>query len=508
MRSGPAIDVTLLVPGLLGPGTGPGGAGAGLSGAGANLGGAGASPGGSGPGATGAEAPDTAESLPPAASGARSGGTGFRGFFPALGIASRVRARSAGAEAPNAAASPPPAASGARSGATGFRGFFPALGIASRVRARSAADASEAAEALVSGLDLHALDRLLARAGHAVDPPADDSIEALAFRSFGYADRPGAVGGPALGDATGPGPVGQPAPGDATGSGADWPVAAVTAFVDGEADGDGPWLRADPVHLRPDIADLVLFDAVDAGVSDEEARALAQIANEALRPGGPFVRAAHPHRWYVALEAPARMTTTPPSLAAGAGVAAAMPDGPDAARWRRWMNVVQMALHECPVNAERERRGAVPINSVWLWGGGRPPAAPEAPAPFVRAWSGDALVRGLAHRAGIECGAPPAGAGAWLDRAPRPGAHLIGFDALYRAARRSDLDAWRAGLADFSASWAKPLLDALDRGDVARVSIHDERGHRFVATRRGRWWWRRRGGGLATRIAGAFASRH
>ena len=504
MRSGPAIDVTLLVPGLLGPGTDPGGAGAG--------------PGNSGPGATGAEAPDTAESPPQAAFGVRSGATRSRGFFPALGIASRMRARSAG-DASEAAESPPPAASGARSGATGFRGFFPVLGVASRVRARSAGDASEAAEALVAGLDLHALDRLLARASHAVEPPADDSIEALAFRSFGYADRPGAVGGPALGDATGPGPVGQPAPGDATGPGpaggpvpgdatgpgADWPVAAVTALVDGEANGDGSWLRADPVHLRPDIADLVLFDAVDAGVSGEEARALAQAANEALRPGGPFVRAAHPHRWYVALEAPARMTTTPPSLAAGAGVAAAMPDGPDAARWRRWMNVVQMALHECPVNAERERRGAVPINSVWLWGGGRPPAAPEAPAPFVRAWSGDALVRGLAHRAGIECGAPPAGAGAWLDRAPRPGAHLIGFDALYRAARRSDLDAWRAGLADFSASWAKPLLDALDRGDVARVSIHDERGHRFVATRRGRWRWR--GGGLAARIAGAFASR-
>ena len=521
MRSGPAIGVTLLVPGLLGPGTGPGGAGAGL--------------GGAGPGAAGAEALDTAESPPPAASGARSGDTRSRGFFPALGIASRVRARSAGdaseaAESPPPAASgarsgatgfrgffpvlsvasrvrarsagdasdtaesPPPAASGARSGATGFRGFFPVLGVASRVRARSAGDASEAAEALVAGLDLHALDRLLARAGHDTEPSTDDSIEALAFRSFGYADRPG--------------PAGGPVPGDATGPGADWPVAAVTALVDGEADGDGPWLRADPVHLRPDIADLVLFDAVDAGVSGEEARALAQIANEALRPGGPFVRAAHPHRWYVALEAPARMTTTPPSLAAGAGVAAAMPDGPDAARWRRWMNVVQMALHECPVNAERERRGAVPINSVWLWGGGRPPAAPEAPAPFVRAWSGDALVRGLARRAGIECGAPPAGAGAWLDRAPRPGAHLIGFDALYRAARRSDLDAWRAGLADFSASWAKPLLDALDRGDIARVSIHDERGHRFVATRRGRWRWRRRGGGLAARIAGAFASRH
>ena len=380
-----------------------------------------------------------------------------------------------------------------------------------------------AARALVDGLDLHALDRLLARAGHAVEPAADGSIEALAFRVFGHEARP-AAGGPVTGDIPNPPRT-------------DWPVAAVTALVDCEAsigDPGGPWLRVDPVHLRPDIADLVLFDAVDAGVSSEEARALAETVNEALQSGGPLVHAAHPHRWYVALEAPARMATTPLSLAAGAGISAAMPRGPDAPRWRRWMNEVQMALHDCPVNAERERRGAAPINSVWPWGGGslppasRAPASREgrslppvsgAPAPFVQAWSDDALVRGLAHHAGIKCGALPgdgasSGDGAspgdavsWLDSAPRPGAHLIVFDALYRAARRSDLDGWRAGLARFSASWAKPLLDALDRGAVARVSIRDEHGHRFSATRWGRfrWWWRRRGG-LAATIA--VAARH
>ena len=147
-----------------------------------------------------------------------------------------------------------------------------------------------------------------------------------------------------------------------------------------------------------------------------------------------------------------------------------------------------------------------------------------APAPFVQAWSDDALVHGLARHAGIECGALPGdgaspGAGAspgdgaslgdavsWLDSAPRPGAHLIAFDALYRAARRSDLDGWRAGLVHFSTSWAKPLLDALDRGAVARISIRDERGHRFTATRWGHFrWWRRRGG-LAATIA--VAARH
>ena len=369
------------------------------------------------------------------------------------------------------------------------------------------------ARALVDGLDLRALDRLLARADHVVEPAADGSIEALAFRVFGHEARPAAGDGPDVpraGTTSHPAAAGGPAAGDAPCiPRADWPVAAITALVDCDAPTGraGPWLRADPVHLRPDVADLVLFDAVDAGVSSEEARALAEIVNGALRPGGPVIDAAHPHRWYVALEAPARMATTPLSLAAGAGISAAMPLGPDAPRWRRWMNEVQMALHDCPVNAERERRGAAPINSVWPWGGGSLPPVSGAPAPFVQAWSDDALVRGLARHAGVECGALPGGGaslgdGTWLGSAPRLGAHLITFDALYRAARRSDLDGWRAGLARFSASWAKPLLDALDRGRVARVSIHDERGHRFVATRWGRFRWRRRGG-LAAGIARA-----
>ena len=383
----------------------------------------------------------------------------------------------------------------------------------------------EAARALVAGLDLDGLDRLLARAGHAVGAAADESLEALAFRAFGHPAPP---------------------------SGADWPVAAVTALVDREAaEGSGFRLRADPVHLRADIDDLVLFDASDIGLSPEEAEALARTVNDALGPDGPCVDAAHPHRWYVAPDAPARIATTPLSRAVGARVSGALPRGPDAARWHRWMNEVQMALHECPVNAERERRGAAPVNSVWVWGAGSLPPAGDAPAPFARVWTDDALLRGLARHSVVESGtnaastnaastnaastnaastnaastnavganpaganiagtntastnaenANPAGAREWLAGDPGPGAHLVVFDDLYPAVRRADIDAWRDGVARLSRSWAQPLLDALDRGTVAEVSIHDERGHQFAATRRGRFrWWRR--AGLAARIAG------
>ena len=334
----------------------------------------------------------------------------------------------------------------------------------------------EAARALVAGLDLDGLDRLLARAGHAAGTAAEESLEALAFRAFGHAAPP---------------------------AGTDWPVAALTALVDLEADeGSGFRLRADPVHLRADIDDLVLFDASGIDLSPDEAVALARTVNDALGPHGPRIDAAHPHRWYVAPDAPARIATTPLSRAAGARVFGALPRGPDAARWHRWMNEVQMALHECPVNVERERRGAAPVNSVWVWGAGSLPPAGDASAPFARVWTDDALLRGLARRSGVEGGANPAGAREWLGGDPGPGAHLAAFDDLYPAVRRADIDAWRAGLARLSRSWAQPLLDALDSGAVARVSIDDERGNRFTATRGGRFrWWRR--DGLAVRIAGS-----
>ena len=337
------------------------------------------------------------------------------------------------------------------------------------------ADDPDAAQALLDGLDLDGLDRLLARAADTEEPGLDGSIEALAFRSFGH---------------------GAPR------TGADRPVAAVTALVDRDAPQGGTRMRADPVHLRADIADLVLFDAGDADVSGDESRSLARIVNDALRPDGPFIDAAHPNRWYVALEAPVRMTTTPLTMAAGARVSTVMPRGPDAHLWLRWMNEVQMALHECPVNVERERRGAAPINSVWVWGAGSLPPALEAPAPFVQVWSDDPLVLGLARHAGVEGGPVPAGASEWLSRAPPPGAHLIVIDDLFPAMRRADIEAWRRGLASVSALWAKPLLGALDRGAVARVSIREEHGHRFTATRRGRFRWRRRKG-LAQRIVEA-----
>jgi hypothetical protein len=62
--------------------------------------------------------------------------------------------------------------------------------------------------------------------------------------------------------------------------------------------------------------------------------------------------------------------TVPLSQAAGRNVRGLLPKGAEAARWHRVFNEIQMLLFAHPVNEAREARGELPVNSLWLWGGG------------------------------------------------------------------------------------------------------------------------------------------
>jgi len=55
---------------------------------------------------------------------------------------------------------------------------------------------------------------------------------------------------------------------------------------------------------------------------------------------------------------------------------------------RRLQNEVQMFLHTHPLNEDRERRGALPVNSFWLEGCG---VAPAAQGTAGRAWLADVI---------------------------------------------------------------------------------------------------------------------
>jgi hypothetical protein len=264
----------------------------------------------------------------------------------------------------------------------------------------------------------------------------------------------------------------------------DWPVAALTLRADGLDPGRSWWLRADPVHLQPARNELVLARTGGPDLVQAEADAIVATLDAHLAAEGVHLIAARPQRWYLGVRQPEPLTTTPLREALGRSIDALLPQGASALRWHRRLNELQMLLHEHPVNVRREARGALAVNSVWLWGSGVVPTCP--PRPALSVWSDDPLARGLALCAGATGADLPAGAAALLD-AVAAGEHLVVLGdeaadtppALHRLER----------------DWLEPLVSALRGGRLERAgltTVHDGELLSLHLSRRDLWkFWRR-----------------
>lgn len=320
------------------------------------------------------------------------------------------------------------------------------------------ADAEAAVETLVSALDLSAMEILLSRARVMPAVGSWESPEALVFSAFGYRFSAG-----------------------------DCPVAAATRIVDiGDSVQDHWLLRADPVHLKPDMGDLVLFDGDHFALDLDEAKALAEMIAAHFSDLGWRLDVGHPLRWYLSLDAPARIQTTPLSMVRLRNVDPYLPTGDDAGVWHGLLNETQMLLHDCAVNRSREARGEAAVNSLWFWGGGVLPQA--QPGDWSRVHGDSALLEGLAEYAGVESRPLPDDAVTWLDTLGE-GRHLALIETGHGPARASDVEGWRDFIADLSANWLDPLLRALGEGRLQSVTVLTDRDLRYHAGRL-RWWHR------------------
>lgn len=327
--------------------------------------------------------------------------------------------------------------------------------------ASDAAEPSEAARLLAEGLSPRALERFFARCSQVPAPPSEEGLAAMVFGCFG---------------------VLREAP--------DWPVAAVTRGVDAGDSGHRWVLRADPVHLRAAMGDLVLTDSADLEVSAAEAAALTAEINAALDEPGFRIEPLAAKRWYLHFDAPLRLMTRAPWDVVGTSVGASLPGGEEGARWRERINDVQMILHASPVNRARESRGEPVVNSIWPWGGGYAPRVPGGVWQGV--WAAETLAAGLARLAGTPGETLPDDAHGWLERAP-PGRHLLVFTEGHLAACSSDVERWRRFIAHLEAEWMAPLGDALASGGVASIELRTGGPRIFrLARRRWRYGWRRR----------------
>ncbi len=237
----------------------------------------------------------------------------------------------------------------------------------------------------------------------------------------------------------------------------DCPLAPVTASFDGVNANLGYWLRCDPVHLQVGMRGMTLLDAWHIGLARAESEALVASLTPLFKEAGWTLVAPTPGRWYGHPSHAVKLQTKPLDAVATRHVNSALPTGPSAARVMRLVNDAQILLHDHPVNQARELRGQMPINSLWLWGGGE---MPKVHGRFQQVLAGQTEALALARLSSC----PSAPCPACLGDVPKKNTSLLILPefpagAVAEQARRLDAD------------WFQPLLRGLRGGRIHRASL-------------------------------------
>ncbi|ADE14053.1 signal peptide protein [Nitrosococcus halophilus Nc 4] len=251
----------------------------------------------------------------------------------------------------------------------------------------------------------------------------------------------------------------------------------------------GWWVRADPVCLQPDRDRLVLFGPRYLELNQAESQSLARTVAPLFTEYGWQFEALQPDRWYLRLPQPEKVTFTALAAIEGKHIEPGLPGGPEASRWRALLNEIQMLLHDCPLNREREEQGLSPVNSLWFWGAGEAPSCPAEPLWQQVSWGKEPLLQALAAHCKIPGKPVPEGANAWLAQNSAPGNYLVGLDSLLQG---TDPFHYREILLALEEDWFRGLYAALRDRRLASLAFYPLNGHGYHLTGLQSWQlWRR-----------------
>ena len=272
----------------------------------------------------------------------------------------------------------------------------------------------------------------------------------------------------------------------------DWPVAAVTRLVDGGSPDNHYWLRADPVQMQPSHDQVVMVGNGQLNLTDSEKTELCHAFNALCCDDGLHLEAPVNQRWYLRVERPPAITTTPLQRVVGENIYPYLPQGADGLYWNRLLSEVQMLFYGSSVNQQRRQQGQSEINSLWFWGGGTLPTVTPSPLPWQQLWSNELLSRGLACLSDLKSSSLPATGEEWLEQALVAGDHLVVIDGARQVFHQADeLVEWQVFVQTLNEYWIAPLLAALKAGDLEKITLISD-GHHYQLGRKqlGRWWRR------------------
>lgn len=232
-----------------------------------------------------------------------------------------------------------------------------------------------------------------------------------------------------------------------------YPAAAVMRTGSTNERAAGFWLRMQPMHFMAGLDRITTVVLRGAGrMTPAERSSLDPVFAEHLQPAGLELHAAD-DEWLLRSASPLKLQTVTPEFAAANPHSEILPRGADAGPIRRLMTEMQMLLHEHPVNARREARGAPAINAVWVHGEGI--LADVSSVSLPAGYGEDPFLRGIYRLHDQAVGAKPGDVKSLLAQLRGPTVAMI--DA-------PDLDA-------LETQWLVPLARALLSGAISSLTL-------------------------------------
>jgi hypothetical protein len=251
------------------------------------------------------------------------------------------------------------------------------------------------------------------------------------------------------------------------------------------------WL-ATPVHLIAGLTSLHVDRRSILRLSAADLESFAQDFNRSF--GDTELHLAPLANGELLMRGPATLmaTTTEPSRALVADLETSLPKGSDAKALKRLGAELEMWLHTHPLNESRQRRGEVPVSTLWLWGGGslanRAAGSPGNPGDV--ALGPDPYLTGLWHLHGDRASELPADKLATLLTDPHVQRAVLVTEVtpmLHSNPRWTVFDA----LAELDRLYVAPAIAALRTGAVEKVVLIANDTELQVTPRDRLKFWRR-----------------
>ncbi len=273
----------------------------------------------------------------------------------------------------------------------------------------------------------------------------------------------------------------------------DYPVAAVTRLVDDDHELDGYWMRADPVHLRAERDAVVLMDDSAFNLEKHEALILAADLQQVFTDRDFDLQAPTNNRWYIKLKQRPEIKTTGIHEVVGDDIHQNLSVGKDKTLWDQLSNEAQMSLHNCPLNDEREQRGELPVNGVWLWGAGELPDSEKIPEKiWSSVFADEVTTQGLSILTGSPYRDLPDSIDALINQTSGQDNVLGVISFGLRHQHYFDHQGWQDFIVYLEQEWFAGIEKLIKQNELGELLLLTDRNHLSVTKSSFMKFWRRR----------------